>query len=89
MAVSETLSIDSSKCQLSLRALPSCHLRIVTVVSAQANPGIPPERLVSVHVEGKNAEGVTGSSDFFNLASDPGDLSRHACLWWPDGGRGS
>lgn len=35
------------------------------------NPGVRPERLVSVHIEGKNAEGVRGSRDFLDLAHDP------------------
>lgn len=35
------------------------------------NPGIRPERLVSAHIEGENAEGVRGSSDFLELARDP------------------
>jgi ectoine hydroxylase-related dioxygenase (phytanoyl-CoA dioxygenase family) len=35
------------------------------------NPGIRPERLVSAHIEGRNAEGVRGSADFLDLARDP------------------
>jgi hypothetical protein len=36
-----------------------------------ANPHIRPERLVSAHIEGENAEGVKGSADFLDLARDP------------------
>ncbi|MEM7060669.1 MAG: phytanoyl-CoA dioxygenase family protein [Pseudomonadota bacterium] len=35
------------------------------------NPGVRPEHLVSIHVKGKNAEGVVGSSAFLDLAADP------------------
>ncbi|MFY0615437.1 MAG: phytanoyl-CoA dioxygenase family protein [Hyphomicrobiaceae bacterium] len=38
------------------------------------NPGVRPEKLVSAHIDGKNDEGVTGSSDFLDLARDPGIL---------------
>ncbi len=34
------------------------------------NPTIRPERLVSAHIEGKNSEGVRGSSAFLDLARD-------------------
>jgi ectoine hydroxylase-related dioxygenase (phytanoyl-CoA dioxygenase family) len=36
-----------------------------------ANPGVRPEKLVSAHIEGRNAEGVHGSRDFLDLARDP------------------
>ena len=35
-----------------------------------ANPGVRPEKLVSAHIEGRNAEGVNGSRAFFDLATD-------------------
>ena len=35
------------------------------------NPGTRPERLVSIHIEGHNAEGVRGSRKFLDLARDP------------------
>lgn len=35
------------------------------------NPGIRPEQLVSVHIAGRNAEGVHGSEAIFELALDP------------------
>ncbi len=35
------------------------------------NPDVRPEKLVSAHIAGKNDEGVTGSSDFLELAQDP------------------
>src|SRR5258708_31099773 len=38
------------------------------------NPTIRPERLVSVHIEGKNSEGVRGSQDFLELAREPAIL---------------
>ncbi|HYF58173.1 MAG TPA: phytanoyl-CoA dioxygenase family protein [Burkholderiaceae bacterium] len=44
------------------------------------NPGVRPERLVSVHIEGRNAEGVHGSADFLELARDPGLVDRVAQL---------
>ena len=53
-----------------------------------ANPGIRPERLVSAHIEGKNAEGVTGSRAFLDLARDPelvelvsGAIGEDVILW--------
>ena len=49
-----------------------------------ANPGIRPERLVSAHIEGKNAEGVRGSSAFLDLAMDPEIVARVADLIGPD-----
>jgi Phytanoyl-CoA dioxygenase (PhyH) len=35
------------------------------------NPTVRPEKLVSAHIEGENAEGVKGSKDFLALAMDP------------------
>jgi hypothetical protein len=35
------------------------------------NPGVRPEQLVSVHIEGRNPEGVRGSEAFLELARDP------------------
>ncbi len=49
-----------------------------------ANPDIRPERLVSVHIEGKNAEGVRGSSDFLDLARDPAIVAAVSQLIGPD-----
>ncbi len=48
------------------------------------NPGIRPERLVSAHIEGKNAEGVRGSSGFLDLARDPAIVAAVAQLIGPD-----
>ncbi|MBL8806090.1 MAG: phytanoyl-CoA dioxygenase family protein [Rhodospirillales bacterium] len=48
------------------------------------NPGIRPERLVSAHIEGRNAEGVRGSADFLDLARDPGIVAAVARLIGPD-----
>jgi len=50
----------------------------------EANPGVPPERLVSIHIEGKNAEGITGSSAFFDLARDPVLLDAVEAVIGPD-----
>jgi hypothetical protein len=44
------------------------------------NPDVRPERLVSVHIEGRNAEGVRGSGDFLELARDPALVDRVAQL---------
>lgn len=44
------------------------------------NPGIRPERLVSAHIEGRNAEGVRGSAEFLALAQDKGIVDRVAQL---------
>lgn len=48
------------------------------------NPQIRPERLVSAHIEGKNAEGVRGSADFLELARDPALVAMVAQLIGPD-----
>jgi ectoine hydroxylase-related dioxygenase (phytanoyl-CoA dioxygenase family) len=48
------------------------------------NPGIRPERLVSAHIEGKNAEGVRGSADFLDLAREPSIVAAVASLIGPD-----
>ena len=46
-----------------------------------ANPGVRPEHLVSIHVKGKNAEGVVGNSAFLDLAADPDVLDLvEACI---------
>ena len=46
-----------------------------------ANPGVRPEHLVSIHVKGKNAEGVVGNSAFLDLAADPDILDLvQACI---------
>lgn len=34
------------------------------------NPDVRPEKLVSAHIEGRNHEGVRGSRDFFDLATN-------------------
>jgi hypothetical protein len=47
------------------------HLRGTLDRLIRENPDIRPERLVSIHIEGKNAEGVRGSADFLELARDP------------------
>jgi len=46
------------------------NLRLVLDRLIEDNPGIPPEQLVSVHIEGTNREGVVGSSAFLDLAKD-------------------
>ena len=37
----------------------------------EANPGIRPERLVSVHIDRLNSEGIKGDRTFFDLANHP------------------
>ncbi len=72
--------------------IPSLRLAPARVASLRAtldrliaeNPGVRPERLISAHIEGKNAEGVRGSSDFFELARDPAILSAVASAIGPD-----
>jgi len=48
------------------------------------NPGVRPERLVSAHIEGKNTEGVRGSTDFLDLAREPVILDLVEQLIGPD-----
>jgi hypothetical protein len=48
------------------------------------NPGVRPERLVSVHIEGENSEGVRGSRIFLELARDPDILDLVQQLIGPD-----
>lgn len=48
------------------------------------NPTIRPERLVSIHIEGKNAEGVRGSKAFLELAQDEAILDLVADVIGPD-----
>lgn len=52
------------------------------------NRGIRPEKLVSAHIQGKNAEGVHGSRAFLDLARDPelvelvsGAIGEDVILW--------
>ncbi len=49
-----------------------------------ANPGVRPEKLVSAHIEGRNAEGVVGSRDFLDLAHDPAILNLVEQIIGPD-----
>jgi ectoine hydroxylase-related dioxygenase (phytanoyl-CoA dioxygenase family) len=49
-----------------------------------ANPNVRPERLVSAHIEGENAEGVRGSADFLDLARDPAIVAAVSQLIGPD-----
>ena len=48
------------------------------------NPGIRPEHLVSVHIEGRNSEGVCGSADFLQLAREPAILDMVEQIIGPD-----
>ena len=48
------------------------------------NPDTRPEQLVSVHITGKNAEGVTGHETFMEIASDPSLLEAVSQLIGPD-----
>ena len=49
-----------------------------------ANPGVRPEHLVSIHVQGRNAEGVVGSNVFLDLARDPDILDLVEAAMGPD-----
>ena len=53
-----------------------------------ANPEVRPERLVSVHIDRLNDEGVRGDATFFELATDPlivdavaAVMGPHVVLW--------
>lgn len=47
------------------------HLRSTLDEMIENNPTIRPERLVSAHIAGPNAEGTRGSNVFLDLAKDP------------------
>ena len=49
-----------------------------------ANPSVRPEHLVSIHVKGRNAEGVVGDSTFLDLAADPDILDLVEAVMGPD-----
>ncbi len=59
-------------------------LRSVLDTLIRDNPTIRPERLVSAHIEGKNSEGVRGSSAFLDLARDEAILDLVADAIGPD-----
>jgi hypothetical protein len=48
------------------------------------NPGVRPEKLVSAHIDGKNDEGVYGSSAFLDLAKTPEILDLVESVIGPD-----
>ena len=48
------------------------------------NPEIRPERLVSVHIDGRNAEGVVGDARFLEVARDPDVLDVVSQIIGPD-----
>lgn len=48
------------------------------------NPGVRPEKLVSAHIAGRNAEGVVGDTRFLELARDPTILDMVEQLIGPD-----
>jgi hypothetical protein len=50
----------------------------------RANPGVPPEHLVNVHIEGRTPEGMQGSADFLELAKDPDILDLVEQVIGPD-----
>ena len=56
------------------------HLRATLDRLIRENPGVRPERLVSIHIEGRNAEGVRGSGAFLDLARDEALVERVAQL---------
>jgi ectoine hydroxylase-related dioxygenase (phytanoyl-CoA dioxygenase family) len=49
-----------------------------------ANPGVRPENLVNVHIEGRNPEGMRGSADFLALAMEPAILDLVGQVIGPD-----
>jgi hypothetical protein len=49
-----------------------------------ANPGVRPENLVNVHIEGRNPEGMQGSADFLALSREPAILDVVEQLIGPD-----
>jgi Phytanoyl-CoA dioxygenase (PhyH) len=54
--------------------LPDALLKTLQITLQElidANPGVRPEKLVSAHIEGKNDDGVIGSSRFLELAMYP------------------
>jgi hypothetical protein len=59
-------------------------LRIMLDRLIRDNPTIRPERLVSAHIEGRNAEGVSGSRDFLELAMEPDIVDLAADAIGPD-----
>jgi hypothetical protein len=48
------------------------------------NPGVRPERLISIHIDGDNGEGVRGSRDFLDLAHSPAILDLVEQVIGPD-----
>jgi hypothetical protein len=56
------------------------HLRTTLDRLIRENPDVRPERLVSIHIEGRNTEGIRGSSAFLDLARDPALVDRVAQL---------
>ncbi|NKC12725.1 MAG: phytanoyl-CoA dioxygenase family protein [Gammaproteobacteria bacterium] len=63
-------------------------LREALDATLESNAGIRPEKLVSVHIKGRNAEGVVGHPTFLEVAKDPAILDRvqsvigpHIILW--------
>lgn len=63
-----------------LPAAQLAHLRETLDRLIRENPDVRPERLVSIHIEGRNAEGVRGSAAFLDLARDPALVDRVAQL---------
>ena len=49
-----------------------------------ANPDVRPEKLVSVHIPGRNAEGIVGHQAFMDIASDPAILDLVEALIGPN-----
>lgn len=59
-------------------------LRTTLEALIRANPDVRPERLVNVHIEGRNPEGLQGSADFLALAADPDILDLVEQIIGPD-----
>lgn len=60
------------------------HLRGILDELIRNNPGVRPEKLVSAHIEGRNAEGVVGHRAFLDLAMEPAILDMVEQVIGPD-----
>jgi hypothetical protein len=59
-------------------------LRVALDSVLAANEGVRPEKLVSVHINGRNAEGVVGDDAFLEMAHDPEILNMVESVLGPD-----
>ena len=59
-------------------------LRLALDEVIASNPDVRPEKLVSVHIPGRNAEGIVGHQAFMDIASDPAILDLVEALIGPN-----